>query len=1005
MSDLTCVSSQKVDFSNCYGEAIHIPGTIQPHGVLVVLQEPEFKIIQVSNNTEQFFGIPAQSLINKNLSILFSQHQLKLLKYCLEKKNPEMLNPLRLSVKTRDTTLVFDGIIHRNSGGLILELEPALYSAKNSDWGFDYLVKSSILSIKQASSLHEVAELIAKEVRSITGYDRVMIYRFERDDSGVVIAEDKKEELEPYLNLHYPATDIPPPARKLYYKNWLRLIPDLNYQPVEIIPANNPLTNAPLDLSHSIFRSVSPCHVKYCKNMGMSASMSISLNHETKLWGLIACHHYSPRNLNYQIRKYCEFLGQMMSLYLVQRQEEEYKAYRRTVFEVNQELQKKIHGNYQNIADELEGNSSSLLDLVNATGAAIYLGNSLNLIGKTPARNAVLDLLNWLRNHQRKEIFFTNSLAQLYPQAKEFKDSASGLLAVSIFINQISYNILWFRPEVIQTVNWGGNPDDSVLVESDGSIRLSPRTSFEMWKETVRSKSIPWEQVEIDAARELRNALMLAVLEFSQLALQEAAEQAEIANRAKSQFLAKMSHELRTPLNAILGFSQLLVREDSLSPEQLKHLAIINRSGEHLLDLINDVLEMSKIEAGKLTLNSRSFDLYRLLDLIHEMLQLKANGKGLQFIFNRMPEVPQYVICDDSKLRQVLINLLENAIKFTPQGSVRLGVSVVSDGLQPTADDRDRQPIIHFEIADTGLGIAPEELNSLFEPFVQTETGRKSMQGTGLGLPISRQFVRLMGGDIKVSSKVGEGTIFSFDIRVSLPHQTDAHASANFKRVIGLAPFQERDRILVVEDVPENRQLMVQLLKKIGFKVRSAVNGLEAIAIWQDWEPHLILMDMQMPVMDGYEATQQIKANPEGKNTVIIALTAHAFSEERSDILAAGCDDFLPKPFQEEILFEKIAAYLGVQYLYEQEHPTPLPQLSEQPLQLSKNDLSTMPKSWVEKLYRAAITMDENLLSNLIAQIPAQQETLAKTLTDLVENFRLDIIADCAQANLEDNPE
>lgn len=987
--------SQEVDLTNCDREAIHIPGSIQPHGVLLVLEEPELKILQISNNTEPFFGVTASSLINKNLNLLFPQFQIERLMDCLSQEAPESFNPIKLSLEKPGNSLVFDGMIHRQEGVLILEIEPTSSSGTTSELSFYHLVKASIAKIKKASSFRETTEFIVKELRRVTGYDRVMLYRLEPDNSGIVIAEDKKEDLETYLDLHYPASDIPKQARKLYYENWLRLIVDMNYQPIEIIPNNNPLTNAPLDLSHSLLRSVSPLHREYCHNLGITASLCISLVDEKKLWGLIVGHHYKAKYVDYETLKYCEFFGQLISVLLVKLQEEEAEKYREKVSSIQQNIKQLFSGDSQLLGKLLEQNSRDLLDLVQATGAAIYLGNELTLLGQTPQKEAVLSLLNWLLNSSRQEIFFTNSLSQLYPEAKEYKDTASGLLAVSIFLNQTSYHILWFRPEVIQTVNWGGNPNKPVSVENDGSWRLSPRKSFELWKETVREKSLSWQQVEIDAAWELRNTLMLAVLEFSQLALQEAAARAEVANLAKSQFLAKMSHELRTPLNAILGFSQVLSRDNSLSTEQLKNLGIINRSGEHLLELINDVLEMSKIEAGKLILNEHSFDLYRVLKSIQEMLQLKANAKRLELIFERMTEVPQYVIADESKLRQVLINLLENAIKFTKTGGVTLRVKVVGTSSHSTV----KNYRLLFEIEDTGQGISPDELELLFDPFVQTETGRKSMQGTGLGLPISRQFVRLMGGDINVSSTVGKGTTFTFDIPLRLAAETDVPTISNPKRVIGLQPNQPQYRILVVEDVEENCLLLVTLLEVVGFEVRAAVNGVEAVALSNDWEPHLIWMDMLMPVMDGYEATKKIKATLKGQATVIIALTAHAFSEERSHILEVGCDDFMPKPFREEILFEKMATYLGVQYIYEQENQLSSPQLPAQKIPLTADALNVMPKAWVEELYQAAIALDEELLIELIKQIPETEANLANTLTDLVDNLRLDVLFDLAYAN------
>ncbi|HAJ61141.1 MAG TPA: hypothetical protein DCP31_19350, partial [Cyanobacteria bacterium UBA8543] len=337
----------------------------------------------------------------------------------------------------------------------------------------------------------------------------------------------------------------------------------------------------------------------------------------------------------------------------------------------------------------------------------------------------------------------------------------------------------------------------------------------------------------------------------AEVALQQAVISAEVANRAKSEFLANMSHELRTPLNAILGFTQLMSRDRLLNSSQLEHLEIINRSGEHLLTLINDVLSMAKIEAGQTTLNENSFDLYRLLDAIEQMFKLKAESKGLQLTFEHSPDVPQYVRTDESKLRQVLINLLSNAIKFTSSGGV--SVKVKKEAEKQTTNNIDaqaasrrvQQTTITFEISDTGSGIASTEFESLFEPFVQTQTGRTSQQGTGLGLPISRQFVRLMGGEIKVSSTLGEGTTFTFDIQVSSADMAGIQPQKRTRKAIALEPNQPRYRILVVEDKWENRQLLVKLLESVGFEVRKAENGKEGVAIWETWEPHLIWMDMR----------------------------------------------------------------------------------------------------------------------------------------------------------------
>ncbi len=462
--------------------------------------------------------------------------------------------------------------------------------------------------------------------------------------------------------------------------------------------------------------------------------------------------------------------------------------------------------------------------------------------------------------------------------------------------------------------------------------------------------------------------------------LRKAIFAADKANQAKTEFLASMSHELRTPLNAILGFTQIMSRDSSLSLDRQETLNIINRSGEHLLTLINDILEMSKIEAGRSTLTSSSFDLYCFLKNLEDMFSLKAKTKGLNLIVKLDKNVPQYIKTDRGKLRQILINLVGNGLKFTEKGEITLQVKAKLN--------RELYQL-YFEVEDTGPGIAPEEINKLFKVFSQTETGRKSQQGTGLGLAISQKFVQLMGGKIEVNSIVGKGTKFSFNIQVNRGCANEIKKIKPKPRVIGIDSNQPQYRILVVDDCQESRLLLSKLLTSIGFEIREASNGLEAIQEWENWNPQVIFMDIRMPVMDGYQATKKIKSTFKGKKTIIIALTASVFEEERNIILAAGCDDFMLKPFKEELLLEKLIKHLKIRYIYEDkskknQQNDKLPLSQEENIRLY---FSQMPREWQNQLKEAANECSDDGILELIQVIPDSKSPLAVTLQDLAENF------------------
>jgi PAS domain S-box-containing protein len=489
---------------------------------------------------------------------------------------------------------------------------------------------------------------------------------------------------------------------------------------------------------------------------------------------------------------------------------------------------------------------------------------------------------------------------------------------------------------------------------------------------------LPREEIFIAVARDITEQQQAQeALRRAKEVADEARIAAEASNRAKSIFLANMSHELRTPLNAILGFSQIMVTDSNLTPDQRENLRLINRSGAHLLSIINEVLELSEVEVGQADLYLTEFDLHRMLQGLEDTFRLRAGEKGLSLTLARGPGVPRYLHGDQSKLRQVLTNLLSNAINYTEAGRVELRVQArpVAEANVPGALE------LYFEVEDTGVGMAPEELETLLIPFVQTASGRQARAGAGLGVPLSAAFVRLMGGELIVSSQPGAGTLFRFHILAEALGGVGPEAARPEPDVAWSA--REPCRLLIAEDMEANQELLLTILKPLGLELRTAADGRQALEIWQSWRPHLILMDVRMPVVDGLEATRRIKAMPQGRDTVIVALTAHTLPHDKKAIEAAGCDDFLPKPLHQEALFDTLRRHLGLSLVREE---------------VARSDTDTQPGTvpapWRAEVRQAAVDADLDRLLLLADQIQERDAALAGTVRDWAYRFDYDMILD-----------
>lgn len=728
--------------ANCADEPIRFPGAIQPHGLLLTLSEPALEIIQISANVETLLGRAPEALIGQPLPDLLGDAHTEQVREVLQQA--AFFDAPRLYLHLNGTA--FEGLLHRHQGVLILELEIHVenFQPRNVA-GSQTNLGRMLQRLQAATTLQALYDISVKEIQAITGYDRVLIYRFEEEGHGQVIAEASDPSMEVFNGLFFPASDIPEQARELYRTNWLRIIPNADYQPVPLVPKLRPDTQTPLDLSFATLRSVSPIHCQYMKNMGVLSSMSISLLKGDKLWGLISCGNRQPLHVPHELRTACQTIGQVLSLQISAMEALEVSRQREEKVEALALLNQAMIDSPQNVFDGLANQPQVLMALADAGGVAIIEDKQLHRYGNCPEPEDIRALHKWLQE-SAEPVFASHHLASVYPPAAQYPHVASGVLAMSL-PKPVDNGVLWFRAEVKENINWSGDPRKPLDLEnSDSGMRLRPRSSFEIWKVEMAGISAKWSHGDLFAANDLRRSAL-----ENDLARQVRREQEAV--RARDELVAVVSHDLRNPMTVIsmlCGMMQKAFSSDGPHTSRRISTAIdtMQQAAGRMNTLLEDLLDTSKIDAGRYSITPQKLDVSQIFEEAQALLAPLALDKDISISFAADPDLR--IHADPERLFQVLSNLVGNAIKFTPRlGSV--GVHAKSVGNE-----------IVFIVRDSGEGIPKEHLPHVFDRYWTVKEGNPT--GTGLGLYISQGIVEAHGGQIFADSEPGQGSEFRFTV-------------------------------------------------------------------------------------------------------------------------------------------------------------------------------------------------------------------------------------------------
>ena len=724
----------KLDLENCSREPIHIIGKTQAHGVLISCDPQNFKIMQVGENVTDFFGVSLEELFGNDLSYLLGENQVKELGELLSSKESSVSKDVRIN----DTN--FQMLAHYSGPNLILDFEP--YQEVDGSFFYQKQLTRILNKFQAAKSINQLCEAATVLTKKMFGYNRVMIYRFDEEWNGEVIAESKEEEIDSWLGLHYPATDIPAQARQLFLKNRVRIITDVNYTAVPIIPELSPLTGEPLDISRSGLRAVSPIHIEYLKNMEVGASLTAAIIVKGQLWGLIACHHKTAKHLDFYQRESCRFLAQMFSTELSLQENTALISRVKYSESIRRQLVVQMNGE-SNVVTALTEENVKFTQLISCGGGAIFMKDRWKVIGKTPEEEQLESLLNFIKE-QPKSHFLTRNISAVFPEAEAYKETASGVICLKI--SESTY-IFWFKPEKIQEVNWGGNPQNKAFY-NEKEQRLSPRKSFEKWTEKLTGISEAWQETDKDMVRALRENISYVMLVHQQMEIEALNFQLVEANNELKLFSYGLSHDLRAPVNGMEGILTIFDEDhrEELSEEAQLLLQMSRDLNEKMSNLIDNILEYSRLNnTGDLEVSSVDIS-----ELIEEVLKfVNARGSYPKTTLKIQSQLPS-MEGDRRMLFQLWANLLNNALKYSAEKEnpiVEVGTTV-KNGREV------------FYIKDNGIGIHPDFREKIFEAFKRAVGGK--FKGTGIGLAIVKKVVEKHNGEIWVESEPDQGSEFYF---------------------------------------------------------------------------------------------------------------------------------------------------------------------------------------------------------------------------------------------------
>lgn len=727
---------ENIDLTNCDREPIHIPGRIQSHGFLLSVDAKSYDITYASENISQHLPATAENLLNKPIStfievMIGSNGGLELAHILALGKAQgfDMINPYKLHIDGDPYYL----IIHESGANLVLEFESATLQ-----YDIQHILGKSISEILSSGKMERLLQKAAEEVKRMIEYDRVMIYKFQEDGHGEVVAEVKDEELEPFFGLHYPASDIPVQARELYKLNKTRIIADVSAESSAIVTFEEGLD---LDLTHSTLRAVSPVHIQYLKNMGVSSSFSISLLAKGELWGLIACHNYSPKFIDYKAREGCKLIGNILSSALEYRQSESdgeiELAFQRAINELSAQLDKDAE-----IVSALTKHDTTLLDANDATGVAILFEDKIHILGETPEESQLGGLFHWLRLTMTDSIYYTHNLSGVYKPAEAFSSIGSGIL-VCMLSRDMGELIVWFKKEQLQTINWAGNPEKPVEPGTNGMLNLSPRHSFAKFSEIVRNSSVNWRNPEITGAIKLREKINSAINKRAN-EIRQLNERLKLAYEELDTFSYTISHDLRTPLTSIKSYTELYISKNKNPDDPGKPLLDRVLAGaDKMRFLIDEILKLARVGRADIELTKIS-----MREMINEIVQDSVSAFKVPHAQIDIGECPP-IDGDPTLVMQVFSNIISNAVKYSAKREVPM-VSI--SGV-------DENNVIIYSIQDNGIGIEVDHHDKVFELFRRMENV-KDFEGTGVGLAIVKRIMERHNARIWFESETDKGTTF-----------------------------------------------------------------------------------------------------------------------------------------------------------------------------------------------------------------------------------------------------